>query len=99
MASNRRRYLVAYDIRHPKRLRHVHGTVKGFGWAMQYSVFICDLDEIELFELKFLLFEIIDQRVDSIAVIDVGLPSERGRSCFEFIGASPDLPAAGPTII
>lgn len=99
MASTRRRYLLAYDIRDSKRLRNVHSTVKGFGWAMQYSVFICDLDEIELFELKFLLFEIIDHRVDSIAVIDVGLPSERGRSCFEFIGAAPGLPRAGPTII
>ncbi len=99
MASHRHRYLVAYDIRDSKRLRHVHRTVKGFGWAMQYSVFICDLDEVELFELKFLLYEIIDQRVDSIAVIDVGLPSERGRSCFEFIGTSPDLPRAGAIII
>lgn len=99
MPSTRRRYLLAYDIRDRKRLSKVHTTVQGFGWAMQYSVFICDLDEIELVDLRFRLAEIIDRKVDSVAVINVGLPIERGRSCFEFIGAAPAMPRAGPTII
>ncbi len=52
MARGRKRYLVAYDIRHQKRLRQVHKTMKAYGWAMQYSVFICDLDFIELVEMR-----------------------------------------------
>lgn len=96
---SRRRYLVAYDIRDSRRLRQVHKTMKEFGWSMQYSVFVSDLDKMELVELKVRLADIIDHGVDSIAVIDVGLPTERGRSCFDFLGDRPTLPIAGPLVI
>lgn len=43
----RTRYLVAYDIRDPFRLRKVHKIVRGFGDSMQYSVFVCDLTSAE----------------------------------------------------
>lgn len=98
-ARSRRRYLVAYDIRESRRLRQVHKTMKEFGWSMQYSVFVSDLDKMELMDLKLRLVDIIDQGVDSIAVIDVGLPAERGRSCFDFLGDRPTLPVAGPLVI
>ena len=52
MAAGRTRYLVSYDISDPKRLRQVHKTVKDFGWPMQYSVFICDVDAVEMVMLK-----------------------------------------------
>jgi len=95
----RRRYLVAYDIRDDVRLRQVHKTVKGFGWPMQYSVFICDLDTVELLDLKRLLSETIHHVVDSVAFIDLGEPEERGRRCFSFMGASEALPSSGPVVI
>ena len=44
---SRRRYVVAYDIREPKRLRQVHSAMKAFGYPLQYSVFVCDLDGME----------------------------------------------------
>ena len=97
--SGRRRYLVAYDIRNDKRLRRVHKTVKAFGWSMQYSVFIGDLDRMELIDMKLQLADIIDHSEDTIAVIDVGLPTERGRSCFEFLGVVPELPRSGSIVI
>ena len=97
--QSRRRYLVAYDIRDVKRLRQVHRTMKEFGWSMQYSVFVSDLDGIELIELKLRLADIIDHRVDSVALIDVGLPAERGKSCFQFLGERPELPTAGAVVI
>ena len=50
--ARRRRYLVAYDIREDKRLRRVHKTMKGYGWSLQYSVFICDLDTMELLAMR-----------------------------------------------
>ena len=97
--SSRRRYVVAYDIRDDKRLRKVHKTMKEFGWSMQYSVFISDLDVMELIELKLRLASVLDHDCDSVAMIDVGLPTERGRSAFEFLGVAPVLPTAGATVI
>ena len=95
----RRRYLVAYDIREDKRLRSVHRTMKGYGWSMQYSVFVCDLDAMELLDLKLDIGKVIDHRVDSVALIDVGPPAQRGKSCFEFLGSAPTLPVTGPVIL
>lgn len=95
----RRRFLVAYDIRDDRRLRAVHRTVKAFGWPMQYSVFICDLDMMELLDLKTEVGAIIDHRVDSLAFVDLGMPHERGRSCFEFMGHARRLPTSGPLIL
>ena len=82
MARGRNRYLVAYDIRDPGRLRRVHKTMQSYGWAMQYSVFICDLDFIELTDLRIDLGAIIHHGLDSIAMIDLGQPEERGTKCF-----------------
>jgi CRISPR-associated protein Cas2 len=95
----RKRYLVCYDIRDPTRLRKVHKTVKGFGWSMQYSVFVCDLSPMELFSLRAAVGKILNHDVDSVALIDCGDPAERGRDCFSFLGPYPDLPVKGSVIL
>jgi CRISPR-associated protein Cas2 len=41
--SDRRRYIVAYDIADPKRLRATHKALTGVGDPLQESVFLCDL--------------------------------------------------------
>ena len=97
--AGRRRYLVAYDVRDAKRLRRVHTAVQAFGWAMQYSVFICDLDPLELVELRLELRDHLDHGADTVAIVDLGLPEERGRRCFEFLGVAPALPRSGPLIL
>ncbi len=97
--SGRNRYIVAYDIRDDRRLRRVHKTMKEYGWPMQYSVFICDLDSMELIAMRTDLGVIIHHGVDSIAVIDLGPPANRGRDCFSFMGLAPQLPTSGPVII
>lgn len=99
MSHGRRRYLVAYDIREARRLRQVHRTMKGYGWPMQYSVFICDLDPMELTMMRMDLGVVIHHSVDSVAIIDLGDPAERGRSAFSFMGSAPKLPESGPVII
>ncbi len=99
MSKGRKRYLVTYDIRESSRLRKVHKTLLGFGWAMQYSVFICDLDAIELVTMKSMLRDIIHHAEDSVAMIDIGDPSDRGRRCFQFMGVSAPLPLSGPVIL
>ena len=97
--ARRKRYLVAYDIRDDKRLRRVHKTMKGYGWSLQYSVFICDLDAIELLALKTDLGTVIHHAADSIAIIDLGTPEQRGSECFQFMGVVSRLPTSGPVII
>lgn len=97
---SRRRYLVAYDIREDRRLRQVHLTMKHYGYPLQYSVFVCDLDFQEKLAMRVALGEIIAHAVDSIAIIDLGDAQVRGQECFEFMGARPfDLPTTGPTIV
>jgi CRISPR-associated protein Cas2 len=95
----RKRFLVCYDIRDPSRLRKVHKAMKSFGWAMQYSVFVCDLDPVEVFALRARVGSVMNHEVDSVALIDCGDPSERGRSCFSFLGPLPELPTAGPVVL
>ena len=73
--------------------------MKAYGWPMQYSVFICDLDFIELIELRTDLGAVIHHGKDSIAIIDLGHPDERGAKCFSFMGQSTPLPTRGPVII
>jgi CRISPR-associated protein Cas2 len=95
----RRRYVVCYDIRDPVRLRRVHKVMKSFGWSMQYSVFVADLDAMELIELRDAIGRVIHHREDSVAWIECGDPAERGVACFSFMGVAPSLPTGGPTVL
>ncbi len=95
----RRRYVVAYDIREPKRLRRVHKAMKGFGYALQYSVFVCDLDGQEKIKLRLVIGDIIDHDMDSVALVDLGESQARGIECFEFMGLPPVLPRQGARIV
>jgi CRISPR-associated protein Cas2 len=95
----RRRYIVAYDIRDEKRLRGIHKTMKGFGYPLQYSVFVCDLNKSEKIQMKQSLGDLIHHTEDSIAVIDLGDPEVRGVECFEFMGVFHSLPRREPRVI
>lgn len=95
----RRRYLVAYDIREPKRLRQVHKTMKAYGYALQYSVFICDLDGTEKILMRQALGEVIHHVLDSVVVVDLGDAKVRGVECIEFMGTVHALPVQGSRII
>ncbi len=95
----RRRYLVAYDIREPKRLRAVHSTMRAFGYPLQYSVFICDLDATEKIRLREALGKVVHHRMDSVALVDLGDAEARGAECIEFIGPAPALPRSGARIV
>lgn len=97
--SERRRYIVAYDIRDDVRLRRVHDVVRSFGVRLQYSVFLCDLSNIEKIDLKSQLRVAMVQQADSVMFVDLGAPERRGTYCFEFMGPSPGLPRDGPMIV
>jgi CRISPR-associated protein Cas2 len=95
----RRRYLVAYDIREPRRLRAVHGAMKGFGDPLQYSVFLCDLTGSERVVMRAEIRDIMNEREDSVAIVDLGEAQARGMECFEFLGVGGRLPRAGARIV
>ena len=62
--------------------------MKSFGWGMQYSVFVCDLDTMELIGLKDKLGRDMKHDEDSLAFVDCGPPAERGRASFAFMGVA-----------
>lgn len=93
----RRRYLLGYDISDPKRLRDVHRCARRFGYPLQYSLFICDMDNTEMIQLKWSLGDIIVHNIDRVVLIDLGDPKQERR--FDFMGVRPRLPVAGPTIV
>lgn len=95
----RRRYLVAYDIRHPTRLRQVFKAMKSYGEHLQYSVFLCDLDGTEKPAMLLHLGSLIKHDEDSVAIVDLGEASDRGRLCFEFMGTHRPLPSGGAMIV
>lgn len=72
MSTARTRYLVSYDISHPKRLRRVAKTLEAYGTRLQYSVFECPLDGLRLEKLKSSLWEIIHHEADQILFVSLG---------------------------
>lgn len=93
----RRRYLVAYDIRHERRLRGVAGCMEGYGTRIQYSVFVCDLSARE----KFLMRGDVEARMklseDSVMIVDLGAAGDSSR--FLFLGQHEKLPSSGAVIV
>lgn len=63
-------YLLAYDIRDPKRLRQVAKTLEGYGTRIQYSIFRCRLDQQMLERLRWKLAEIM-QAEDDLLVMPI----------------------------
>lgn len=82
-------YVVSYDIMDPKRLHHVHKTMKGFGDPIHYSVFRCNLTVKGKIELVSALTEIIKHDDDRIMIIDLGPLDGRVEERIEFMGLHP----------
>ncbi len=84
--SGRNCYVVSYDIMDPKRLQKVHTTMKGFGAAIHYSVFRCDLTPKGRVELVAALTDLIKHDKDRVMIVDLG-PSDGGADQrIEFFG-------------
>ena len=64
-------YLIAYDIRNPKRLRKVERHLSKVARRVQYSVFTVDLTPRALDQLCKSLEKLIDARVDDLRVYPV----------------------------
>lgn len=72
MSRGRTRYLVSYDISHPKRLRRVARVLEGYGVRLQYSVFECPLDELRLAQAKAALQPLLNHEEDQVLFVSLG---------------------------
>lgn len=95
--ATRRRYLVAYDISDPARLRAVHKKAKAYGYALQYSVFICDLTDAELVRAKWAFSDVIHHREDRLVFVDLGDVGSSAK--MEFMGRQDQIREQRATII
>ncbi len=92
----RRRFVIAYDIRDPVRLRRICKTMEAHGERLQYSVFICDLTKTELIRLRATAEKNMNLEIDSIVIIDLGNPDS---ARFTFVGPKGHLPERGDQIV
>lgn len=79
-------YLIAYDISCPKRYRKIYKFMCGHGDALQYSVFRCELTDMELQHLKNLIWPVLNLDEDRVMIVDLGPIDGRGDECIEFWG-------------
>ncbi|MQA08440.1 MAG: CRISPR-associated endonuclease Cas2 [Pseudonocardiaceae bacterium] len=93
----RRRYLIAYDIADPKRLRRVCTLMEDHGERLQYSVFLCDLTIAERAELDSAVTDVLNLNEDSVVQIDLGDAAAPAR--IRSLGRSRRLPETGPKIV
>jgi CRISPR-associated protein Cas2 len=92
----RRRFLIAYDIANPKRLRRVCKIMESYGERLQYSVFISDLSPSELVHARAEVEKEMLMTEDSVVIVDLG---EIANARFLFLGRHRALPTPGPRII
>lgn len=91
-------YLVTYDIRDDKRLRKVYKTMRNWGDHLQYSVFECQLNPVDLLRLKAELSQIINFGHDQVLFVDLGPAAGRGERVIEALG-QPYSSVASPCLI
>ena len=53
-------YLICYDIRDPKRWRRAYKILRGYGSALQYSIFRCQLGPVEIERLRWELESVLE---------------------------------------
>lgn len=95
----RSRYLVSYDVRDPRRLRRTYRTMRGYGDALQYSVFQCDLSDQEKVKMTADLLDVIHEDEDRVMIVDLGPAEGRGRECFQFLGCRGPSEDSGAVVV
>lgn len=95
----RRCYLVCYDIREPKRLRHVHKVMKGYGEPWQYSVFFCVLRDIDRIRMQSDLENEMNLKEDQALILELGEDETASRQAAITIGQSLPKQNGGTVVI
>ncbi|MDB9311776.1 CRISPR-associated endonuclease Cas2 [Spirulina sp. CS-785/01] len=68
MAERHYWYLVAYDIRSPKRWRRAYKIITGYGDRVQYSLFRCWLTQRQREKLRWQLEEVLTEEDDLLLI-------------------------------
>jgi CRISPR-associated protein Cas2 len=98
VSTMRSTYLVTYDIRNDKRLRKVFRTMRDFGDHLQYSVFECQMNPIDLARCRHELGQIIKHDEDQVLFVNLGPSDGRGERVIESLG-QPYSPIDAPCIV
>ncbi len=73
------RYIIAYDICQPRRLRKVARICEDYGLRLQKSVFECDLSKPFIAEMMKRLGNVIDYEADSVTSLPLCAACHAGR--------------------
>ena len=65
-------YMVCYDIADPARLRLVHRIMRGYGDAIQKSVFRCELSDRQCALMKGRLIDAVKHSEDQVLILRTG---------------------------
>lgn len=84
-------FMVCYDVCEPKRLRKMHRTMKGFGSALQFSVFRCSLSPKNYQIMLMRIEEVIEKSEDSVMIVNLGPREGMWEERMTFIGERKDL--------
>ena len=82
----RNRYFVCYDVSDPQRLAQIYKKMKGYGEAVQYSVFVCELNSKEIIFMKEDLSKMANLNEDRILIIDTGSVTKRNEERITTMG-------------
>jgi CRISPR-associated protein Cas2 len=88
----RTRYLLCYDVRDDGRLRRVAKLAEEFGYRLQYSVFICDLSQVERSRFERRLDDVLNLDVDAAVLIDLGPAHATSAGRFHWLSPPPRIP-------
>ena len=83
----RRHYLITYDISDDKRRTKLFKLLQGEGDRVQYSVFFCDNNPMELARLRAAITEIIHHKEDQVILLDLGPAQHPLDNGLQIIGA------------
>lgn len=92
-------YIIAYDISEPKRYRQIYKAMCGAGDSLQYSVFRCELSQVELQQLKSDMWPQLNLAEDRVMIVDLGPAEGRGDDCIDFWGNPRVTPADRSAIV
>jgi CRISPR-associated protein Cas2 len=84
--TQRHHYLVAYDISDDTRRTKVFHVCRDFGDHVQYSVFLCELNQREVVELREKLRGLIQHGEDQIMIVELGAATRPVLEQMEVLG-------------
>lgn len=82
----RKQYLITYDISDDKRRTGVFKTLVAQGDHVQFSVFLCALNPMELASLRAGMSELINNREDQVIIVDLGAAKSDSSPLLDCLG-------------